>query len=90
MQNVHSQSLNRKNKELVLSAVQGKHKHKFKKQFKGDCQICGKKGHKASECWDSERNKDKRPANYKPTTIPSKPTEPPKGAKKETSPLLLL
>jgi hypothetical protein len=39
---------------------------KFKKTFKGDCRICGKKGHKAADCWEQEKNKDKRPTNYKP------------------------
>ena len=37
---------------------------KFKKPFKGDCRICGKKGHKAADCWEQEKNRDKRPANY--------------------------
>ena len=38
---------------------------KFKKPFKGDCRICGKKGHKAADCWEQEKNRDKRPANYR-------------------------
>jgi hypothetical protein len=50
-----------KNKELVLSAVQGRRKPRFKKVFKGDCRIFGKKGHKAADCCESDRNKDKRP-----------------------------
>jgi hypothetical protein len=41
-------------------------KHKFKKQFKGLCRLCGKIGHKAADCWTSDANKNKRPKNYKP------------------------
>jgi hypothetical protein len=33
----------------------------FKKQFKGDCRICGKKGHKGADCWTLDKNKSKRP-----------------------------
>ena len=47
--------------ESALAAKSGKN---FKK-FKGDCRICGKKGHKAGDCWDNEKNKDKRPSHYK-------------------------
>jgi hypothetical protein len=47
--------------ESALAAKSGKH---FKK-FKGDCRICGKKGHKAGDYWDDERNKDKRPPHFK-------------------------
>lgn len=36
----------------------------FPKKPKGDCHICGKKGHKAEKCWDNTRNKDKRPSFY--------------------------
>ena len=28
--------------------------------------MCGKKGHKAADCWQQEKNKDNRPANFKP------------------------
>jgi hypothetical protein len=56
-----------KHKELVLSAAQGKGKPLFKKVLKGDCRICGMKGHKAADCWVSDKNKDKRPSNYKST-----------------------
>jgi hypothetical protein len=50
--------------EKVLTATEKK-KGKFKKVFKGDCRICGKKGHKGDDCWDNEKNKDKRPSFYK-------------------------
>jgi hypothetical protein len=50
---------------LVLKA-QEKKKKTFKKIFKGDCQICGRKGHKAADCWESDSNKEKRPSDYKP------------------------
>jgi hypothetical protein len=28
-------------------------KKTFPKKFKGDCRICGKKGYKASDCWEN-------------------------------------
>jgi len=34
-------------------------------KFKGNCRICGKIGHKAGDCWENEKNKDKRPKNWK-------------------------
>ena len=30
-----------------------------KKQFKGKCRVCGKIGHKGTDCWTLESNKDK-------------------------------
>jgi hypothetical protein len=54
-------------KSFVLSAVQGRGKIRFKKVFKGDCRICGKKGHEAADCWESDENKNKRPSNHKST-----------------------
>ena len=51
------------NGESALAAKSGK-PHK---KFKGDCRVCGKKGHKAGDCWDNDNNKDKRPPNYKKT-----------------------
>jgi len=32
----------------------------FKKQFKGKCRVCGKIGHKGTDCWTLESNKEKR------------------------------
>ena len=61
----HQSSDNKKDKEMALSTISGKGRQPFKKQFKGDCRICGKKGHKAINCWDSDKNKDKQPSNYK-------------------------
>jgi hypothetical protein len=60
--------MNNKNKALTKT-VRGNHpppgnrpfRKTFPKKFKGDCRICGKKGHKAADCWDNEKNKDKRP-----------------------------
>ena len=51
--------------ESVLYANEN-FKKKFKKVFKGDCRNCGKKGHKAAECWQLEKNKNLRPAQFKP------------------------
>jgi hypothetical protein len=59
--------------EVILAAIQPKGKHKFKKQFKGECHICGAKGHKATDCWENDNNKTKRPNNYKRMT-PDKPS----------------
>ena len=36
----------------------------FKKQFKGKCRVCGKIGHKGTDCWTLDSNKDKRPTGY--------------------------
>jgi hypothetical protein len=36
----------------------------FKKQFKGECRVCGAKGHKATDCWDNEKNRSKCPKWY--------------------------
>ena len=34
-------------------------------KFKGDCRLCGMKGHKATDCYSNAKNKDKRPQWYK-------------------------
>ncbi len=34
-------------------------------KFKGDCQLCGVKGHKAADRFSNEKNKDKRPPWWK-------------------------
>ena len=36
-----------------------------KKQVKTDCRLCGKKGHKAVDCWENPKNADKRPKTWK-------------------------
>jgi Reverse transcriptase (RNA-dependent DNA polymerase)/gag-polypeptide of LTR copia-type len=56
---VYGQINKGKTQETALSAG------KTKKKFKGDCRICGAKGHKAADCWDNDKNKDKRPSWYK-------------------------
>jgi hypothetical protein len=53
---------------MILAAIQPKVKPKFKKQFKGECRLCGAKGHKATDCWDNAKNKAKHPSNYKKST----------------------
>jgi hypothetical protein len=47
------------NDEKVLAAV-------HRKPSKIICRVCGKMGHKAADCWDNEKNKDKRPAGWRP------------------------
>ena len=36
-----------------------------KGKFTGTCNNCGKRGHKIADCWLLEKNKHKRPANWK-------------------------
>jgi len=38
---------------------------KYHKKFKGFCNTCGKQGHKSTDCWENEKNKSKRPKNWK-------------------------
>ena len=52
---------NRKETALVMMQQPSRKKGAFSKKFKGDCRICGKKGHKASDCWESPQNKGKKP-----------------------------
>ena len=35
------------------------------KKFKGNCDLCGKQGHKKKDCWELEENKNKRPKGWK-------------------------
>jgi hypothetical protein len=58
----------RDRRETALVMQMGK-PNKFPKKFKGDCRICGKKGHKAADCWDTEKNKVNRPAKYNMTKL---------------------
>ena len=53
--------LNIKDDELALMAKnENKKKYKnYKQGFKGTCKICGKYGHKAADCWEDEKNKNK-------------------------------
>jgi hypothetical protein len=51
--------------KMTLVAIQNKGKPKFKKQFKGECRLCGAKGHKAADRWDNDKNKAKCPSEYK-------------------------
>jgi hypothetical protein len=53
---------------MILEAIQPEGKPKFKKQFKGECRLYGAKGHKAADCWDSDKNKAKHPSIYKKWT----------------------
>jgi len=36
----------------------------FKKQFKGKWRVCGKIGHKGTDCWTLESNKEKKPTGH--------------------------
>jgi len=39
-----------------------------KKKFTGKCFNCGKDGHRSSDCWYKEENKDKRPNGFRMST----------------------
>ena len=49
-------------RETALLMQSGKNKTTYAKKFKGDCRLCGKKGHKAVDCWESAKGKGS--ANY--------------------------
>jgi hypothetical protein len=54
-----------KSGEMILESIKPKGKPKFKRQFKGECLLCGAKGHKAVDCWENDKRKAKSPSNYK-------------------------
>jgi hypothetical protein len=39
-----------KSGEMILAAIKPKGKPNFKRQFKGECRLCGAKGLKAVDC----------------------------------------
>jgi hypothetical protein len=49
-----------KSGEMILAAIQPKGKPKFKNQFKGECRLCGTKGHKAADCWDNDKQEQSK------------------------------
>lgn len=61
--------------ETGLGGIMGRHgrrKNRYggndetsKNKFKGKCHHCGKKGHKKTDCFHLETNKDKRPKGFK-------------------------
>ena len=68
--------LNELKNEIRSIFIQNKKKDKKEEtalsagQFKGKCRVCGKQGHKGENCWTLEKNKNKRPKNYKkPDTV---------------------
>jgi len=50
--------------KLSVSKIMSPLKTGFKKQFKGKCHVCRKIGHKGTDCWTLDSNKDKQPAGY--------------------------
>ena len=38
---------------------------KTKAKFEGNCNLCGRKGHMKADCFEDEKNADKRPKNWK-------------------------
>jgi hypothetical protein len=61
---------NQNNNKKSETALVGK--TRFKKQYKGLCRVCGLH-HKADDCWHLDKNKSKRPPNFKP--LPSNKNE---------------
>jgi hypothetical protein len=52
------------NEESELSLA-NKDQKGNKKKFQGTCHECGKKGHRAAQCWKNPKNADRRPKWYK-------------------------
>ena len=48
---------------------------KIKKQYKKDCSLCGRQGHKAIDCFSRPENAHKR-SSSRPTTSKSLPNSP--------------
>lgn len=46
------------NNELGLNA-------KIRKKFKGNCELCGRQGHKKYQCWENLKNAHLRPKGWK-------------------------
>jgi gag-polypeptide of LTR copia-type len=61
----------KKEKSSKTSKADGEEKAMatFTKAYKGKCNVCGKMGHKGADCWTNEKNKDKRPKNWKPSNV---------------------
>jgi len=55
---------NNDNENVKLVKEEKALKAGFKKQFKGKCRVCGKIGHKGTDCWTLDSNKDKGPFGY--------------------------
>jgi Zinc knuckle len=54
-----------KKKDSGGNKSSGKSGTSGQRKFQGNCNNCGKKGHKADDCWDLEKNRSKRPSNYR-------------------------
>ena len=62
--------------ELALASQdQGKSGKKKNYRFKGNCNKCGKFGHKGVDCWMDPKNADKRPKGYKVPEVASATTD---------------
>eukprot|EP00977_Amphora_coffeiformis_P019679 scaffold7386_cov160-Amphora_coffeaeformis.AAC.9 len=60
--------------ELALAAQDNKPKKK-NYRFKGECNRCGKYGHKAKDCWTDPRNASKRPEGYRVPEVSTAATD---------------
>eukprot|EP00977_Amphora_coffeiformis_P005922 scaffold1253_cov146-Amphora_coffeaeformis.AAC.5 len=57
-------------KEMSLAGTDGgKGGYGNKKKFSGNCNMCGKKGHRAIDCWNNPKNASKRPSWFKPSEV---------------------
>jgi hypothetical protein len=50
-------------------------KKKFTKQFKKNCSLCGKQGHKSPDCYSRPENAHKK-SGYKPAALTAAPLIP--------------
>ena len=50
------------------------HRHRGVEKFSGTCNVCGKTGHKAAECWHAQ-SKGKKGGSGKGKSIPSRTTQ---------------
>jgi len=50
-----------KDKDEEQALVAGHNSHK---KFKGTCRLCGVMGHKADQCWEDDKNAEKRPQGW--------------------------
>lgn len=65
IQEKFSMIMSRKENETIKKSENEEQALINKGQFKGTCWICGKKGHKATDCWENKKNESKHPSWYK-------------------------
>ena len=53
------------NNKVGLYAQGGNNNNRVRNKFKGNCNLCGRQGHKKTMCWEDPSNSDKRPQGWK-------------------------